>query len=302
MLSFLPGPVLATLSYILFFCSLVFWALLLFYPILLLKVILTPTPWRMYADSLLTILGECWIKTNNAIIALTQDIEWDVEQEGELSQQESYLITANHQSWADIAIIQRMFTGKGRAPFPRFFLKQELIWVPILGLCWWGLDFPFMKRFSREYLEKNPHMKGKDIAATRKACARFKEKPVSVINFFEGTRFTDRKRQRQQSPFKHLLKPRAGGAAFTLNAMDGAITKLIDTTIIYPNGNKEFGDLFSNRMKKIIVRIRVIDIPTAYLQGDYENDPDFRTEFQQWVNELWLAKDAEIDAILANEP
>lgn len=281
--------------------SIVFWAFILFYPVLLLKIILTPTPWRKYVDSVLTSIGECWVTTNNAIIALTQEVEWDVELQGELSNKESYLMTANHQSWVDIVVLQKMFTGKGKAPFPRFFIKQELIWVPILGLCWWGLDFPFMKRFSRDYLEKNPHMRGKDVEATRKACAHFKEKPVSIINFFEGTRFTTVKQRRQQSPFKHLLKPKAGGAAFTLSAMDGAIKKLIDVTIVYPSGEKQFGDLFTNRVRKIIVRTRVIDIPEAYLNADYENNDAFRADFQNWINDLWLAKDKRIDDILAKE-
>lgn len=301
MLSFLPGPILATITSIFFISSIVFWAFILFYPVLLLKVVLTPTPWRKYADSILTKIGEFWVATNNWIIKLTQKIEWDVEIQGELSKDESYLMTANHQSWVDIVVLQRMFTGKGKAPFPRFFIKQELIWVPILGLCWWGLDFPFMKRFSREYLEKNPHMRGKDVEATRKACAHFKDKPVSIINFFEGTRFTTIKQRRQQSPFKHLLKPKAGGAAFTLGAMDGAIKKLIDVTIVYPSGEKQFGDLFTNRVRKIIVRVNVIDIPQEYLAADYANDEAFRTEFQGWVNDLWVAKDAQIEALLAQE-
>ena len=301
MLSFLPGPFLATITSIFFISSVIFWAFILFYPILLLKIILTPTPWRKYADSILTSIGECWVATNNSIIKLTQKIEWDVETQGELSKDESYLITANHQSWVDIVVLQRMFTGKGRAPFPRFFIKQELIWVPILGLCWWALDFPFMKRFSREYLDKNPHMRGKDIEATRKACAHFKEKPVSIINFFEGTRFTSIKQRRQQSPFNHLLKPRAGGAAFTLSAMDGSIKKLIDVTIVYPSGEKQFGDLFTNRVRKIIVRTKVIDIPENYLSADYENDEAFREDFQNWINDLWLTKDQEIEMLLTQE-
>jgi len=301
MLSFLPGPILATITSVFFISSIVFWALILFYPVLLLKIILTPTPWRKYADSILASIGECWVFTNNAIISLTQKIEWDVEIEGELSANESYLMTANHQSWVDIVVLQRMFTGKRKVPFPRFFIKQELIWVPILGLCWWGLDFPFMKRFSREYLAKNPHMRGKDVEATRKACAHFKEKPVSIINFFEGTRFTTVKQRRQLSPFKHLLKPKAGGAAFTLSAMDGAIKNLIDVTIVYPSGEKQFGDLFTNRVRKIIVRTKIIEIPTAYLSSDYEGDEKFRAEFQAWISRLWIEKDAQIETILAKE-
>lgn len=292
MLSFLPKPILIAASYLLFFMSVVFWALILFYPVLLLKIIFAPTPMRKYLDWLLTKIGEFWVYTNNGIIALLQDIEWVVHKDCELSKDESYLVTANHQSWIDIAVLQKLIVGKG--PFPRFFIKQELIWVPILGLCWWGLDFPFMKRFTKDYLEKHPEMKGKDLEATRRACERFKKHPVAVINFFEGTRFSRGKHERQQSPFEHLLKPRAGGAAFTLSAMDGAIKKLIDITIVYPTGKQQFTDLIANRVKKVIVHVRSIDIPEHFITGDYENDPEFKTEIQAWVNQIWLDKDKKI--------
>ncbi len=299
MLAFLPRPITKLLSYMLFSVNLVIWVVIFFYPVLLVKIILSPTPWRNHADSLLTKIGECWVRGNNWVIGLTQNIEWDIQADTALNREESPLITANHQSWIDIIVIQKLFVG--RAPFPRFFIKQQLIWVPLLGLCWWGLDFPFMRRFSREYLAKHPEMKGKDLEATRRACQRFRYKPVSVINFFEGTRFTAAKHERQQSPFQHLLKPRAGGAAFTLNAMDGAITKLVDVTIVYPQGNKAFTDLFANRINKIIVRLRSIDIPERFIHGDYENDPVFKAEIQAWINQLWEDKDRQIAELLERE-
>ncbi len=61
-----------------------------------------------------------------------------------LHQRGWYLVSSNHQSWVDILVLQRIFHG--RIPFLKFFLKQELIWVPVIGLAWWALDFPFMKR------------------------------------------------------------------------------------------------------------------------------------------------------------
>lgn len=296
MLSFLPTPLIVFLSYVLFISNLIFWCAGLFYPVLLFKIILSPTPLRKYPDWLLTKIGEGWIKGNNAVMWLMLDLEWDVDMAKDLSRDESYLLTSNHQSWVDIVVLQKLFGG--HAPFPRFFIKQELIWVPLLGLAWWGLDFPFMKRFSREYLEKHPEMKGKDLEATRRSCEHFKKHPVSIINFFEGTRFTKAKHERQQSPFTYLLKPKAGGAAFTLSAMDGAIKKLVDVTIVYPTGKKQFKDLFANRVGKIVVKVNSIEIPREFLHGDYENDPEFRANFQAWINDIWVAKDQLIDSLL----
>ena len=118
-----------------------------------------------------------------------------------LARHEWYLMTSNHQSWADILVLQKV-TNR-RVPSLKFFLKQELIWVPLLGLAWWALDFPFMKRYSRAQLEKRPELKGKDMETTRKACEKYAHYPVSVMNFFEGTRFTEEKHRQQNSPYRH---------------------------------------------------------------------------------------------------
>jgi 1-acyl-sn-glycerol-3-phosphate acyltransferase len=255
------------------------------------KFIFAKTSLRHYFDDLLVKIGERWVYGNNKLTDWITNIEWDVEWDESVKSTagESYLIASNHQSWVDIVILQRLFTGK--FPFLRFFIKKQLIWLPILGFAFWGLDFPRMQRFSRDYLEKHPEMKGKDLEATRKACQHFKTKPVSIINFFEGTRFTQAKHQKQQSPFTHLLKPKAGGAAFTLNAMDGSVKKMIDVTLAYPTGYKTFSDLFANRIGKVIVKIKMIDIPDEFLHGDYQNDPEFKAHFQKWTNKLWVEKD-----------
>ncbi|EDY86932.1 acyltransferase family protein [gamma proteobacterium HTCC5015] len=296
MLSFLPTPIVFALSYALFIVNLLFWCLL-FYAVLLLKIIFWYTPLRKYIMRVLTGIAECWVYGNNAIMALMIDLDWDIELPESLNKHESYLVTANHQSWVDIVVLQKALTGL--VPFPRFFLKKELIKVPVLGIAWWGLDFPFMQRYSREYLEKYPEKRGQDVEATRRACAHFKHSPVTVINFFEGTRFSQAKHDKQGSPYQRLLKPKAGGAAFTLNAMDGAIRKLVDITIAYPTGYKQFGDLFANRVRKVVVRARVIDVSEAFCLGDYQNDAAFRREFQSWVTQLWEEKDRQLAELLS---
>lgn len=198
-------------------------------------------------------------------------------------------MSCNHQSWIDVLALQKALNGK--VPFLRFFVKQELIWVPILGLAWWGIDIPFMKRYSREYLVKHPEKRGEDLRKTQQSCQKFKTNPVTIINFFEGTRFTAGKHQKQQSEFKNLLKPKAGGAAFTLSAMDGAISKMVDVSIFYVGKSHKLYDYFANNITKIIIRAKVIELPPNFITGDYENDPKFKAEFQQFVTNLWHSKD-----------
>lgn len=248
-------------------------------------------PLRVLLSRGLVVIAETWIGINNAIIALFSSVRWQVEGLEGLSKNQWYFVVSNHQSWSDILVLQRTFNR--RIPFLKFFLKQELIKVPLLGLAWWALDFPFMKRYSKAEIEKNPALKGKDLETTRAACEKFQHFPTSVMNFLEGTRFTQAKHDRQQSPFRYLLKPKSGGAAFTLGAMSGKLKTLLDITIVYPQAAPKtlfafLGGAVSN--VKVIIRQQII--PEWASQGDYENDAAFRERFQQWINELWTDKDA----------
>ena len=173
--------------------------------------------------------------------------------------------------------------------------------MPVLGLAWWALDFPFMKRYSKEFLRKHPHLQGKDIEITKKACQKFKTIPVSVINFVEGTRFTTKKHNRQQSPFTHLLKPKAGGIAFVLDAMGEYLSSLLNVTIVYPEGAQNFWAFLCGKVPKVIVNVEALPI-TDEIIGDYFNDPEFRNNFQEWVNTLWVEKNKTIQNMLEDAP
>jgi 1-acyl-sn-glycerol-3-phosphate acyltransferase len=204
-------------------------------------------------------------------------------------------VLPNHQSWSDIVMMQVALNKK--VPFFRFFLKQELIWVPILGIAWIALDFPFMKRHSKEQIAKNPELKAQDIETAKKACEKYRHSPVAITNFLEGTRFTKEKHDKQQSPYENLLKPKSGGIAFALSVMDGQIRKLLDVTIVYPEGNKRIWDLMSGHLKEVIIRVDECILPEDILFGDYENDPEFRQQFQNWVTNHWQQKDALINEL-----
>ena len=238
-----------------------------------------------------------WIRINNRIFEWLYHIEWQITGDQDLKPDEWYLVTCNHQSWTDIPICQKLMVNQ--IPMLKFFLKQELIWVPILGLCWWALDFPFMKRYSPSQIKRNPKLAGKDLETTRKACEKFKTTPVSVFNFIEGTRFTEDKHRRQESPFTHLLKPKAGGAAFALGSMGEYLHTLIDISIVYPDNIHGVWDLFSGRIRRLRIDIRKIEIPSEFLGKDYTTDREFKRQFQKWLNALWQEKDRRIEAMKA---
>jgi 1-acyl-sn-glycerol-3-phosphate acyltransferase len=256
-----------------------------------LKALLPFKPWQTLMSYLLDAMASNWVAVNTVNQKLFTPVKLHVKGLEKVTLKDWYLVICNHQSWVDILILQRVFHGK--IPFLKFFLKKELIYVPFLGLAWWALDFPFMKRFSREFLAKNPHLKGQDIETTRKACAKFKHKPVSVMNFLEGTRFTPAKHDKQQSPFQYLLKPKAGGIAFVLDAMREHLTTIVDVTIYYPQGIPTFLDFVSGKVKEVYVDIKTIPIDESII-GDYFNDQQYQQQFQHWVNKLWCDKDARL--------
>jgi 1-acyl-sn-glycerol-3-phosphate acyltransferase len=296
MLNALPAPLLGVMAFLLLLLNIFFWVpvLLVF---ALVKLVLPFQGVRLALDPVLVWIAETWIAGNSAWMALLHRTQWDVQGIEGLERQNWYLVNSNHQCAADIFVLQRLLNR--RIPLLKFFIKQELIWMPVMGLAWWALDFPFMRRHSEAYLKKYPEMRAKDQEATRRACAKFALIPTSVTNFMEGTRFTPAKHARQQSPYLHLLKPKAGGVALALNAMGDKFQSVLDVTIVYPDGIPGFWSFLSGRMRRVIVRVRSLPIPRELLGGDYGNDPALRQAFSGWAQQLWQDKDAQIAALLA---
>ncbi len=292
MISFFPASVCGVISITLMVLNTIFWAIP-FHILALTKVLSRNEAWHRVCTHITTAGGNCWIRGQNAILRLTQPTVYEIRGLEGLSRKEWYFVNCNHQSWADILVLFRAFTG--HIPFFKFFLKKELFWVPLLGISWWALDFPFMKRYSRSFLEKNPHMRGKDMETTRKACERYRHTPVSILNFLEGTRFTPDKHAKQGSPYRHLLKPKAGGFAFALEAMDGRISAILDVTIIYSEKGLSFWDFLCGRVARITVIAKKLPVSVEALTGDYSNDDAFRGRLQTWVCDMWQDKDELIE-------
>jgi 1-acyl-sn-glycerol-3-phosphate acyltransferase len=253
----------------------------------LFKFIVPPKSWRKSCSHLLISLSEAWISGNNFVLRWISRVDISSNDLGQLSTQESYMVIANHSSWADILVMQKLFNR--RIPFLKFFVKQQLIWVPVLGIAWWALDFPFMKRYSHNYLRKHPEKAGKDFEATRRACEKFTDIPVSIVNFIEGTRFTQAKHDRQYSPYQYLLKPKAGGVGYVLTMLGGTISKLVNVSIVYPGKVPGLWDFVCGRTPSVKVEVSVVEVPQP-VKGDYINNPECRIEVQRWLNELWSAK------------
>lgn len=237
-----------------------------------------------------------WASCNGGILYLLADIEWDIQGLENLDKNSWYLLISNHLSGFDIAV--QTYVLRNNIPMLKFFLKRELMFVPFLGLGCWALDMPFMSRTSPAKLKKNPKLKGKDLISTRRACEKFKTMPTSIINYVEGSRFTEEKRVRQDSPYRYLLRPKAGGIAFTLSAMGEQFTHLLNCTLVYPEAQSDpLSEVMHGKIKKIIVKIEVLPVPQVDNKRYFSEAP-YRVEFQRWLNQLWEEKDEQIHQVM----
>lgn len=295
MLDFLPSPLKGGLSFIGYVIN----TISLTIPLILLSLIKFILPFKpviVFLDRVLIGIATLWISINGMNSKIFNKIEWQVTGLDKLQKKDWYLVISNHQSWVDILVLQDVFNRK--IPMLKFFLKKELIWVPFLGLAWWALDFPFMKRYSKKFLAANPHLAGKDLESTKKACEKFKHTPVSVMNFVEGTRFTPQKHAAQGSQFNQLLTPKAGGIAFVLGSMGEYLHQIVNVTIAYPGRVPTFWDFISGKARKVIVDIDVFPVESIHI-GDYFGNDAFKKEFCDWLNRLWQEKDEKLGLMLS---
>lgn len=245
--------------------------------------------WQNRCTKAIDRVATFWCSLNNLYINKAQKIDWNVTGLNDLNKKDWYLVIANHQSWLDIIILQRLFNRK--IPVLKFFIKDTLKWMPLLGFAWWAMGCPFMKRYDKKYLAKKPHKKGKDLLSTIKAIETFKQTPASIMSFIEGTRFTDEKKTLQNSPYTHLLKPKAGGVSTIISSMGEQITSLIDVTIIYPTKHYSLWDFLCRRMDSIKIHIRQLPIPPQFTSVSLLHDEATKTAFNTWLNEQWAEKD-----------
>lgn len=298
MLRFLPPALVGVIAVTCVAVNTFFWCIPLF-ALTLFKLLPIPSL-RLRISLILARIAENWISVNNFLFRLAGPSRWEVSGLDGLSPDKWYLIISNHVSDVDIPVIQRTFNR--RIPFSRVFIKQELIWFPVLGQAWWALDYPFMQRYSSEYLKRHPEKRGQDLETTRRACEKFRHLPTSILNYVEGTRFSPQKHAEQASPYRHLLRPRAGGIAYVLASMGEMFTSILDVTIVYPDGPVSLWDLLRGQVNHVIVDVRQRPVPDELLHGDYSNDPVFREKFQQWLHEIWLEKDGLIEQLRTEAP
>lgn len=266
-------------------------AFTLFIPFILLKLLVPLPGFRRACTDVMFAIARQWAAFNHVVYRLLYPVAWEIDLRGALDPARSYLLVSNHQSIIDILLVFDQFSH--RTPPLCFFLKRELLWMPVIGAACWAMDFPFMHRSG---------LAG-DVETTRRFCARFRDRPVTVVNFAEGTRFSEEKRLGKRSPYRHLLRPKAAGLAYTLDAMGEQFAGLIDVTIAYrPTRHPLVWSFLIGEQTDLAIRIDVLPVPAELVAGDYTRDRAFRERFQQWLNALWQRKDARLEAMVTRRP
>lgn len=202
-----------------------------------------------------------------------------------------YLVISNHQSWTDILILQSVLWN--RLPPIKFFTKEQLIWVPFIGIGMYVLGFPYLKRATKDQIAKNPDLKNADRENIRKACQRFRYYPSTLLNFIEGTRFTPQKHSRQRAAHRNLLNAKVGGLSYVVAEMGQTLHRLVDITIAYPGQVPSFWEFLQGKCPQVDVHIEALAIPES-ITGESE-EREQRRLLAAWIDERWRLKDQRLD-------
>jgi len=300
MLSFLPSPILVVLNLLLISIN----CILIATPIMLLglvKCVLPLQSVKRFIEYINFLLYRIWVNDNYYIINLTNKVNWEITGDSiPQIEDKSCIVMSNHLSWFDILVIGSIF--KSKVATTKFFMKHSLIYIPFVGLACYALGMPFLRRYSREKLLKNPKLRQKDIKSTKGACKRVIKYPTALINFVEGTRYTPEKAKLAKSSYKHLMPPKTGSIGLTIGEIGEDIECVFNTTLQYPNCSypkKPFIEMLKGNITDIYANVEII--PKGFFKtGDFLQDKTYKHSLTMQVRHIWQAKDEVIESMLNN--
>jgi len=261
-----------------------------FYTLALIRMLVPWRPLRRFCIHGLLAIARFWGFVVRDVLRAMLPTRFHISGVQRLGRHEWYLIVANHQSWVDILV---MFIAlHGKVPFFRFFMKRELLWLPFFGIALWALDFPAMRRYSHPHLERHPEDRGRDLDTVRRAVEKFQRAPVTLVNFVEGTRFSEEKRREQESPYRFLLRPKSGGLALVLAAMGRQLSAVLDVTIVYPASGVDFWRFLSGQIPWIEVDVDRLDPPEHLTSRSDTHSADYRDVVRAGIQERGGREDA----------
>lgn len=257
--------------------------------LVLLKWLIPAARFRRGVDGAMAWVYRSAVQCDSWVLFGLMDIRLEVEGMADRYTGDFYLVIANHQSWSDIFILQHLFNRK--APVLKFLVKKELIFMPLVGLICWAYDYPFLHRRSHKSDPNSSGVSKTDRETLNRSLGRFLGSTASIINFAEGTRYSPAKARKQGSPFRHLLKPRAGGLNAIFQMVGTRLDAVVDVTLAYDAETASFWRFIGGGIRRVKIHAETL-VPGEILhdgEGPQEGSPLGMTA--EWINERWALKD-----------
>ena len=249
---------------------------------------------KVSLGSLSNTMGSATVASITTALRILHKLEWDFQIPEDVNTHTWYIAISNHQAWADIFIL--LAAGHKKIPLIKFFMKKELQWIPIIYLVHKTIDMPFLNRHSRAQIQANPELKKVDFENAKIAAKRFSRNPSTAFSFAEGTRFTFQKQAAQESPYSNLLKPKIGALAIALSGMPQVDT-LVDFTVVYSSEKRSTWDFLCGDLSKAKVAVKTYALPENLKNRSFEQEDNYRRDFQTFVDAIWLEKQQTIKSL-----
>ena len=267
----------SALSITLITANLVFWML----PLVVLGIVKLVVPASRHAiDPILDAIYRIAAGFDDLWLRRAMGIDW-VRHRPPVRSDEVCIVLSNHVCWADVLVLQSVIAREG--PLLKFLTKRELVWIPIFGVIFWAFDMPLLRRRTRAN-EDEATRRRLDAEALRSACSAVVRRPAALMNFAEGTRFSEAKRDAQDAPHRALLRPRVGGLHALTQALEGTLESIVDVTLVYPEG-ATFWQFLAGRVPEVGVELERVPITEV---------PREREALAEWLDERWRRKDRAI--------
>jgi 1-acyl-sn-glycerol-3-phosphate acyltransferase len=275
-------------------CNLTFWIV----PVLVLVVFKWLVPISSVQIGIYEMMAWIYraaVQMNSWILFQGLKIQLDLTGINQSCAGDFYLAICNHQSWSDIFILQHLLNRK--TPVMKFLVKKELIYLPVVGLICWAYDFPFLNR-GKQSPKSSVKLDSKNDSQTlNKSLAQFLRSSATIMNFAEGTRFSPLKAKRQKSPYRHLLKPKAGGLIAIYKMMGQELAAVLDFTIVYDAPKPNFWRFIGGRIMR--VKVHLDTVLSDELKETFGLPETNFTQARaiEWINQRWEQKDRIIERI-----
>jgi 1-acyl-sn-glycerol-3-phosphate acyltransferase len=204
-----------------------------------------------------------------------------------LPRDKSAIVICNHIEQPDIPVVLDLAFQSGTIGGLKFFVKNELRFVPGIG---WGmrmLNFLFVKRAWSE-----------DANFVLRMFAQIADyrSPVWIVSFPEGTRIRPAKLKKSQEyarkkglpVFENVMLPRPKGFVSTVENMRHRVDGVYDLTIQYPDGIPSIGDYIRGAIPEVLLHVRRFPM---------ESLPSSPEDLEAWL----IARFKEKDDLLAHK-